>query len=88
MLVVRESDYKRHHLHLIIEQPERLSFEQFEQIIREIWISTKFGYTHIHIEKPSTTEREDGWLDYIMKDSTKVSLSTSIDYVNSTVLSN
>ena len=39
MLVVRESDNKRHHLHLIIEQPERLTFEQFEQIIMAFGIS-------------------------------------------------
>ena len=85
MLVVRESDNKRHHLHLIIEQPERLTFEQFEQVIREIWVSTKFGYTHIHIEKPSTTDREDGWLDYILKDRTKTCFETSIDWNNTFV---
>ena len=87
MLVIREdSPYHRHHLHCVIEQPNRLGFEEFTSMIWEIWNSTKFGYNHIHIEKPSSIEREDGWLSYIMKDYSKSDLSTSIDFVNSTVL--
>ena len=89
MLVIREVSFdKRHHLHCVVEQPQRYEFEQFVSLIKSVWSVTKFGYDQIHIEKPSSQQREDGWLDYIMKDSTKVSLSTSIDYVNSTVLSN
>ena len=87
MLVIREnSPYHRHHLHCVIEQPNRLGFEEFTSLIWEIWNSTKFGYKYIHIEKPSSIEREDGWLSYIMKDYSKSDLSTSIDFVNSTVL--
>ena len=89
MLVIREVSFdKRHHLHCVVEQPQRYEFEQFVSLIKSVWSVTKFGYDQIHIEKPSSQQREDGWLDYIMKDYTKVSLSTSIDYVNSTVLSN
>jgi len=89
MLVIREvSSDKRHHLHCVIEQPQKYEFEEFVSLIHSVWSVTKFGYKQIHIEKPSSQQREDGWLDYIMKDYTKVSLSTSIDYVNSTVLSN
>ena len=89
MLVIREvSSDKRHHLHCVIEQPQKYEFEEFVSLIHSVWSVTKFGYEQIHIEKPSSQQREDGWLDYIMKDYTKVSLSTSIDYVNSTVLSN
>ena len=89
MLVIREvSLNQRHHLHCIIELPLRYRFDDFSSLIKKIWRDTKFGYDQIDIEKPSSQQREDGWLDYIMKDYTKVSLSTSIDYVNSTVLSN
>ena len=87
MLVIREdSPYHRHHLHCVIEQPQRFSFEEFSHLIWNVWNSTKFGYKEIHIEKPSSIEREDGWLSYIMKDYSKSDLSTSIDFENSTVL--
>ncbi len=87
MLVVREvSSNHRHHLHCIIEQPQRIGFEKFTHLIETVWKSTDFGYEEIHIEKPSSQQREDGWLNYIMKDRTKVSLDTSIDWTNSTVL--
>jgi len=87
MLVIREvSLNQRHHLHCIIELPLRYRFDEFSSLIKRIWRNTKFGYDQIDIEKPSSQLREDGWLDYIMKDFTKVSLSTSIDYENSSVL--
>ena len=88
MLVIREdSPYHRHHLHCVIEQPKRISFEEFHTLIWKVWGSTKFGYNQIHIEKPSSQEREDGWLEYIMKKRTKVSFEHSIDWMNSSVLS-
>ncbi len=87
MLVIREvSLNQRHHLHCIIELPLRYRFDEFSSLIKRIWRNTKFGYDQIDIEKPSSQLREDGWLDYIMKDFTKVSLSTSIDFENSSVL--
>ena len=87
MLVIREvSSNHRHHLHCIIEQPQRIGFEKFTHLIETVWKSTDFGYEEIHIEKPSTQLREDGWLSYIMKDRTKVNLSTSIDWINSSIL--
>ena len=86
MLVVREVSNHRHHLHCIIEQPQRIGFEKFTHLIEEVWKSTDFGYEEIHIEKPSSQLREDGWLSYIMKDRTKVNLSTSVDWINSSIL--
>lgn len=87
MIVIREnSPNHRHHLHCIIEQPRRLRFEEFSHLIWAVWRSTKFGYHEIHIEKPSNREREDGWINYILKDYSKSDLSTSIDFENSTVL--
>ena len=87
MLVIREvSSNRRHHLHCIIEQPQRIEFEKFTHLIETVWKSTDFGYEEIHIEKPSSQLREDGWLSYIMKDRTKVNLSTSVDWINSSIL--
>ena len=87
MLVVREvSVRERHHLHCIIQQPNKLNFDEFSKLIKEVWFSTMFGDTQIHIEKPSSQNREDGWLHYIMKDRTKISFEDSIDWLNSTVL--
>jgi hypothetical protein len=87
MLVVREvSVRERHHLHCIIEQPNKLNFDEFSELIKEVWFSTSFGDTQIHIEKPSSQNREDGWFHYIMKDRTKISFEDSIDWLNSTVL--
>ena len=83
MLVVREVSNRRHHLHCIIEQPQRIGFEKFTHLIETVWKSTDFGYEEIHIEKPSSQLREDGWLSYIMKDRTKVNLHTSVDWINS-----
>ena len=84
MLVVKEvSSNHRHHLHCIIEQPHRIGFDQFTHLIETVWKSTDFGYEEIHIEKPSSQLREDGWLSYIMKDRTKVNLHTSVDWINS-----
>ena len=86
MLVVREggSD-KRYHLHLIIEKPDRLTSEEFCYLLRKIWRSTNFGYEEVHIEHPSSPEREDGWLGYILKRRSKVNLVDSIDWNNTTI---
>ena len=55
MLVIREvSSNHRHHLHCIIEQPQRIGFEKFTHLIETVWKSTDFGYEEIHIEKPSS----------------------------------
>ena len=76
MLVIRVvSSDKRLHLHCVIEQPQKYEFEEFVSLIKSVWSVTKFGYEQIHIEKPSSQQKEDGWLDCIMKDYTKVSLS-------------
>ena len=84
MLVVREksSQTKRLHLHLIIEQPKHIEFLEFKRLIEFIWINCDFGFTEIHIEKPTTFDREDGWFYYIMKSN----IENTIDW-NNTFLS-
>ena len=87
MLVVREvSVNDRHHLHLIIEQPQRFEFRQFKSLVIDCWLKTDFGHFQTHFENPTTLDREDGWMTYLLKNRTKVSLESSIDWSNSTVL--
>lgn len=87
MLVIREvSVNHRHHIHCIIELPQRYELVTFVNLINDVWSKTDFGYDEVHIEKPSSQQREDGWLEYIMKKRTKVSFEQSIDWMNSSVL--
>lgn len=87
MLVIREvSVNHRHHIHCIIELPQRYEFVAFTDLVRDVWSKTDFGYDQVHIEKPFSQQREDGWLEYIMKKRTKVSFENSIDWMNSSVL--
>ena len=82
MLVVREeSPNLRHHLHLIIEQPNRYTFYGFKKLIEILWTKTDFEYSKVHIEKPTDLNREIGWYCYIMKSNCE----NSIDW-NNTVL--
>lgn len=87
MLVVREvSALQRLHLHTIIELPKHLDFKRFVYLIRLCWNKTLFGYGQIHIEKPSTQLREEGWFHYIMKKKSKLDFGDSIDLENSSCL--
>jgi hypothetical protein len=80
MIVVREYSFNlRHHIHCIIEQPKRYSDLEFNLLIRKLWKKTLFGYSNIHIEKPTSLQREVGWFNYIMKDN----IENSVDWNNS-----
>lgn len=80
MIVVREYSFNlRHHIHCIIEQPKRYSDLEFNLLIRKLWKKTLFGYSNIHIEKPTSLQREVGWFNYIMKDK----IENSVDWNNS-----
>ena len=82
MIVVREySSNLRHHIHCIVEQPIRYTYLEFNFLIHKLWNKTQFGYSEIHIEKPTSHKREVGWFNYIMKDN----VENSIDW-NNTVL--
>ena len=82
MIVVREYSFNlRHHIHCIIEQPIRYTDLEFNFLIHKLWNKTYFGYSEIHIEKPTSHKRKVGWFNYIMKDN----VENSIDW-NNTVL--
>ena len=57
------------------------TFKEFKELVEFVWKSTNFGYSEIHIEKPTNSEREIGWFNYIMKNYNE----NSIDW-NNTVL--
>ncbi len=86
-LVVREvSGSGRHHLHVIMEVPDTMGFQEFSQLIRKSWVSTSYGYGEIDIVLPADDDMKDGYLKYIMKHRTKPSgVLDSIDWINSTV---
>ena len=80
MIVVREYSFNlRHHIHCIIEQPKRYSDLEFNFLIHKLWKKTLYGYSNIHIEKPTSHQREVGWFNYIMKDN----IENSVDWNNS-----
>lgn len=85
-LIVREvGGGGRHHLHVILETPDRIPLPTFLPMIRASWVATNYGYDQIHIEVPQTAERERGYLNYIMKRKSKPKgLMDSIDWMNST----
>lgn len=86
IVVIREGgSEKRHHLHCILEKPNRITSEEFCTLLKDIWRNTDFGYEEIHIEHPSSKDREDGWLGYILKRRSKVNLFDSIDWDNVTI---
>jgi hypothetical protein len=69
---------KRHHIHLILEQPDRYSLDKFENVINQSWSETRWGYNHTHIQ----TMYDNGWLFYLLKDRTKLDLLSDIDWEN------
>ena len=73
----------RYHIHGIIEYPRHFDLKDYEEMIRDSWGRTLFGYDQIHIEDPSNQLRKEGWMNYIMKNKTKSDFSLSIDLENS-----
>ena len=69
---------KRPHIHLILEKPNRLHFDEFKEVINECWSKTSFGYHHTDVRKIYS----DGWLDYLLKDRSKIDLMSDIDWEN------
>jgi hypothetical protein len=70
----------RLHVHMAIEKPEHLTFEEFEKLIRENWSKTKYGYKDIWIRP---TYDYLGWIDYMLKNYSKEkNLSDSVDVCN------
>ena len=76
--VIENNSSTRLHIHCSIELPDRYSFDDFCQIIRNLWTETKWGYTHIHFDEV----RNDGWSYYLTKAHQKQDYDLSIDWMN------
>ena len=72
------STNKQHHIHMILEKPNRYSFDEFKEVINQSWSKTKWGNHHTDIQ----TMSDNGWLLYLLKDQTKVDLLSDIDWEN------
>lgn len=70
----------RWHVHMAIEKPVHLTFEEFEKLIFENWSKTTYGYENVRIRP---TYDYLGWIDYMLKNYSKVeNLSDSVDVCN------
>lgn len=68
----------RWHVHMMLEKPDRMNLERFQETIKHCWTKTKFGYEHMVIEPAYD---QDGWLGYMLKNRTKPDgLHDSIDW--------
>ena len=76
--VVMEGTLSNHHIHMILEQPNRISYEEFCYLIDHCWSKTNFGNSHTYIQKITS----NGWLNYITKYRSKTEFLTDIDWVN------
>ena len=68
----------RHHIHLTLDRPHRITYEDFEYLITDCWSKTTFGYNHIDI-RPMYN---NGWFEYLLKCRTKTDLLSDIDWEN------
>ena len=66
------------HIHMILDKPNRFSVDEFTEVINECWSKTNFGYQHTDVRKIYS----DGWLDYLLKDRSKIDLLSDIDWEN------
>lgn len=82
--VIEGDDGTRLHVHQELEIPNDTSVETFENLIRECWEKTKFGYPkHCENAVVVTATVDTGWLDYMLKKRTKRhGILQSIDWEN------
>lgn len=80
-VVMEGSKNIRHHIHMILERPNRISYEEFCYLVNDSWNKTTFGYSHIDIKEMSN----DGWTKYILKRRTKTDILSDVDWENTVV---
>ena len=78
-VVMEVNKDNRHHLHMILDQPNRLDYIKFKHLILNCWKVTNFGYNQNCIKE---IYNEFGWLNYITKKRTKNEFLSSIDWLN------
>ena len=77
-VVMEGTDTIRHHIHLVLDKPNRVSFEDFKNLINDCWLKTTFGYHHTDVQQMYS----DGWYSYLIKCRTKTDLLSDIDWQN------
>lgn len=64
VIAVQEtSNWQRLHYHLLIQVPERISIEDFSDLILQHWKGTDFAYDE-NVIKPC---HSSGWINYMLK---------------------
>lgn len=85
--VIEGGKYTHLHVHLTLECPPHLPVSLMDELIRECWGKTIFGYSP-HYPKGVVVKKvhhPNGWFDYQMKDKTKEDdLPSSIDWITTT----
>ena len=77
-VVMEGNNSIRHHIHLVLDRPHRLTYEEFTYLIFDSWSKTKFGYHHIDVQQMYS----DGWYEYLLKCRSKTNVLTDIDWEN------
>lgn len=72
--VLEKSHSQRYHYHTVIDRIDRLSRDQFEDIVAKCWENTLWGYREIDFKY----DISKGWIDYMMKPSQKRTISEAI----------
>ena len=74
--VLEKSHSQRYHFHSVIDRVNRISRDQFKDIVTDCWERTLWGYREIDFQY----DISKGWIDYMTKPSQKEHLSDSIDW--------
>ena len=61
--ILENSKNNRLHYHITIQNPFLKDLNKFLYLINSCWMKTKFGHSHIHINK----NVDQGWIDYKTK---------------------
>ena len=74
--VLEKSNSQRYHYHTALDRIDRISRDQFKDIVTDCWERTLWGYREIDFQY----DISKGWIDYMTKPSQKEHLSDSIDW--------
>jgi len=78
VIAVQEtSNWQRLHYHLLIKVPDRISIDEFSNLILQHWKSTDFAYN----ENTIRTCHSSGWISYMLKN-TKTTAEIDIENTN------
>jgi hypothetical protein len=82
--VVEKESCGRWHLHVAIEPPINMMFEQFAATICDCWLNTDWGYRQLMVRRGAN----EGWIGYMLKLRQKSELDAWIDCIDLDTLHN